>query len=79
MLIRVTGPNFVGGFIFSDRGKVIEAAPILKWAEGMTADEVRAEVTKRGFKAAIVRTLTGAEIKAVGEVRIRSRPPARSR
>ena len=79
MLIRVTGPNFVGGLIFGDRGRVIEAAPILKWATGMTADEVRAEATKRGFEATTVRALTGTEIKAdPDEVRIRSLPPARS-
>ena len=78
MLIRVTGPNFVGGLIFGDRGRVIEAAPILKWANGMTADEVRAEATKRGFKAAIVHALTGTEIKADhDEIWIRSLPPAR--
>jgi hypothetical protein len=68
MLIRVTGSNFVGGLIFGDRGKVIEAAPILKWANGMTADEVRAEATKRGLKATMTHTLTGKELKtkAVG-------------
>jgi hypothetical protein len=69
MLIRVTGPNFVGGLIFGSRGTVIEAAPVLKWANGMTADEVQAEATKRGFKATIVHTLTGTEIKADRDVR----------
>jgi len=64
MLIRVTGPNFVGGLIFGNNGRVAEAAPVVKWAQGMTADQVRAEAAKRGLKAKIVHTLTGAEIEA---------------
>ena len=64
MLIRVTGLNFVGGLIFGNNGRVAEAAPVVKWARGMTADQVRAEVAKRGLKAEIVRALTGVEIAA---------------
>ena len=67
MLIRVTGPNFIGGLIFGNNGRVAEPAPVVKWAQGMTADQVRAEAAKRGLEAKIVHTLTSVEIKG-GEV-----------
>jgi hypothetical protein len=62
MLIRVVAPHFVAGAIFGEDGRVQRAAPILKWSVGMTEDELRAEIKRRGYTATIVRTLTRPEI-----------------
>src|SRR5262245_35507926 len=64
MLIRVTGPNFVAGLILGNNGRVAEAAPVVKWAQCMTVDQVHAEAAKRGPEAKTVHTLRGAGIKA---------------
>ena len=63
MLIRVTGPNFVGGVVLDEDGLVRVAAPILRWAIDMPADTLRAELARRGLKGTVVRTLTRPEIK----------------
>lgn len=62
MLVRVTGPNFIAGVVLED-GRVQRTAPIVKWAMGMTEDELRAEIRRRKLTATIVRTLTRAEIQ----------------
>jgi len=62
MLLRVTGPDFVGGLVLDDDGMVHLAAPILKWAIGLQADSLRVELARRGLKATMVRTLTRPEI-----------------
>jgi hypothetical protein len=63
MLIRVIGPNFVAGIVFDEDGRVHRTADIVKWAKGMTEDELRGELRRRGLTATRVRTLTRAEIK----------------
>ena len=62
MLIRITGPNFVAGVVIDDGGCVSRTAPILAWAKGLDHDQLRAEIRKRDFKAAYVRTLTANEM-----------------
>jgi hypothetical protein len=62
MLIRVTGPDFVAGLVFGEDDMVRLAAPVLRWAIGLPADELRAELERRGLKAKLVRTLTRPEI-----------------
>jgi len=66
MLIRITGedPPFVAGVVFGDDGRVVKFAPIVKWAKGLDHDQLRAEIRKRGLKAAYVKTLTAQEIEA---------------
>lgn len=67
MLIRIKGPGpngFVAGVVFNDDGKVYRFAPIVKWAEGLTHDQLRVEIQRRGLTAAYVRTLTLPEIEA---------------
>jgi hypothetical protein len=64
MLIRIAGPNFVAGVVFGEDGDVRVAAPIVRWAVGLTVDQLRAEVARRGLTAAMVRTLTKPEIDA---------------
>ena len=62
MLVRVIGPNFVAGIVLED-GKVHRSAPIVQWSMGMTEDELRQELQRRGLKATLVRTLTRTEIE----------------
>jgi hypothetical protein len=66
MLIRITGENppFVAGVVFGDDERVVKVAPIVKWAKGLDHDQLRAEIRKRGLKAAYVKTLTAQEIEA---------------
>ena len=63
MLIRIIGPNFVADAIFDEDERVGKAAPIIKWALGLSPDEMLAELQRRGLKATYVRTLTRAEIR----------------
>ncbi len=72
MLIRVTGPEFAAGLVLGQDHRVARAAPILHWALGMSADELRAELKRRGLQGAYVKILTGPEIdkgsdEAMGE------------
>jgi hypothetical protein len=68
MLVRVTGndPPFVAGVVFDENGLVRVAAPILKWAIDMDEKTFRAELTRRGLTATLVRTLTRAETTTEG-------------
>lgn len=65
MLVRITGDNppFVAGVVFDEDGYVHRFAPIVKWANGLSADALRAELDRRGLKATLVRTLIKAEIE----------------
>lgn len=45
-LAQITAPHFVAGLIFIDR-KVVEAAPIIRYMEGWTADLVKQYVDKK--------------------------------
>jgi hypothetical protein len=67
MLVRVLGehPPFTAGCIFED-GVVVKAAPILRWTMGLTPDQLRAEIRRRGLRAHIVRTLTRVEAECDG-------------
>lgn len=54
-LLRVTGKGFVAGTTFdkdsSGTWRCVRAAPILRWIKrGMAAEEVQAELKKRGLK-----------------------------
>lgn len=52
-LVRVVAPHFVAGLdMVGD--KCVEAAPILKWAKGKTADELRAYFKQKGWRASII-------------------------
>ena len=63
MLIRIQGSNFVAGVVFDEDGYAVKAAPIVKWAVGMTADQLREELRRRKLNATYVRTLTRTEIE----------------
>jgi hypothetical protein len=65
MLLRVTGTKFVAGLVFGlDTGRVAVTAPILRWAYGMTEDQLRRELKRRGLTASYVRTLTREEMQS---------------
>jgi hypothetical protein len=66
MLIRITGSDFVAGVVFDEDERVHRFAPKVAWAKGMTPDELRAEIERRGLKATMVRTLTKQEIEGNG-------------
>jgi hypothetical protein len=66
MLIRVVGPHFVAGLVFEEDGVVTKAAPILRWATGLSTSELRLELKKRGYRAHYVRTLTRPELDCDG-------------
>lgn len=69
MLVRVTGTNppFVAGLVFGiDNERVMVCAPILRWARGMTEEQLRKELKRRNLKASYVRTLTGKEMTCDG-------------
>jgi hypothetical protein len=51
-LVRVVAPHFVAGF--ETDGTVQRTAPILKRLRGMTDDEARTYIAKRGWRASIV-------------------------
>lgn len=48
VLVRITGPWFVAGLVAED-GRVIEAAPILKYMMGWTGRQVRLYCEQRGW------------------------------
>lgn len=50
MLVQVTAPHFCAGLVLVD-DRCIEAAPILKWAIGKRADELRRYFAKKGWRA----------------------------
>jgi hypothetical protein len=55
-LVRVVGPRFVAGAVFSTKGagRITRAAPILRAMQGMTADEARDYIRSRGWRASVV-------------------------
>lgn len=52
-LIRVTAPHFVAGVEFKN-GRCVRAAPILKWAKGMTFNELFAKCKEKKWIATVV-------------------------
>jgi hypothetical protein len=55
MLVRVIAPHFAAGIVYNETtDRCTEAAPILHWCVGLSGDELRAEVAKRGWRAAVV-------------------------
>lgn len=53
-LLRVVAPHFVAGVIVDGRGRVIEAAPILRYALGWTGLELRTYAASKRWAAAYV-------------------------
>lgn len=52
-LYRIEAPHFVAGFETATRGdveRVIDAAPILKWAIGKTAGDAIGYCVRKGWK-----------------------------
>jgi hypothetical protein len=54
MLVRVVAPHFVAGLVLNEHERCTEAAPILHWAIGLTRDELRAEFSRRRWRATVV-------------------------
>jgi hypothetical protein len=54
MLVRVQGRRFTAGLVM-DNERCTEAAPILRWAIGLTREELRDEFESRGWTATVVR------------------------
>jgi hypothetical protein len=52
-LYRVVAPNFVAGVVAKD-GRVVKAAPILRWALGKPLEELRNGAEARGGTVTIV-------------------------
>ena len=46
MLVRVTTTYFCAGIIV-ESGKIVESAPIMRWAIGKTPEELKAYYTRR--------------------------------
>lgn len=46
-LARITAPHFVAGVIID--GVVVKAAPIVRWAMGLDANELTRRVTRQGW------------------------------
>jgi hypothetical protein len=53
-LIRVVAPHFVAGLVMVG-GHCALAAPILRWALGKDAGELRAYFQRKGWRASVVR------------------------
>lgn len=49
MLIQITMPHFCAGLIVKD-GRIINAAPILKWTIGKTVTRVKLYYNKKNAK-----------------------------
>jgi hypothetical protein len=52
-LYRVVTDNFVAGCVVR-KGRVVQSAPILRWAIGKPLDELRRQTEKRGGTIAAV-------------------------
>lgn len=48
-LFRVTAPHYCAGLILDENGKCIQAAPILGWTRGKTADFLLPYFERKGF------------------------------
>lgn len=53
VLVQVRAAHFVAGIVFVD-GVARRAAPILRWAVGMTEADARHAFRTRGYKAFVV-------------------------
>jgi hypothetical protein len=53
MLVRVVAPHFVAGLVM-DRAVCVEAAPILAWAIGKSADDLSQYFRRKGWRASIL-------------------------
>jgi hypothetical protein len=51
VLVRVVAPHFVAGILFDAQGVCREAAPVLHWAIGKTARELRRYFDRKGWLA----------------------------
>lgn len=49
MLLRITAPHFVAGVIFKDK-RPVEAAPIIKYMERMTAAQIKSYLQYKNWK-----------------------------
>jgi hypothetical protein len=58
VLGRIVAPHFVAGIECRD-GRVVWAAPIVRYMIGWSEDHVRAYVAKRGWSATRHRSYTG--------------------
>lgn len=56
-MIRVVSPYYVAGIIV-DGGRVIKAAPILRWSIGKSFSEIKAYFAHKGF---IIEELNGVD------------------
>jgi hypothetical protein len=52
LLVRVVAPHFVAGLIVQD-DRCTEAAPILAWAIGKGAGELRVYFARKGWRATV--------------------------
>lgn len=50
ILVRVTGPSYVSGVVLC-RDAVVRAGDSMRWALGLTSDQLRAELRSRGCSA----------------------------
>jgi hypothetical protein len=48
-LYRIEAPHFVAGLLVDPRGRVCEAAPILRWAMGKTIAEIQRYAARKGW------------------------------
>lgn len=55
MLVQVRAPHFTAGIIL-ENGKVVEAAPILRWTLGKTHEWLREYFIKKEWKAVQVKS-----------------------
>lgn len=53
MIVRVVAPHFVAGLEMAG-DRCVVAAPILRWCEGKTREQLRAYFARRGWTATIV-------------------------
>lgn len=50
-LVRVEAPHFVAGLIFNEAWVCVEAAPILRWAEGQDGWTLRRYFDRKGWRS----------------------------
>lgn len=77
MLWRIEAPHFVAGLVVED-GRVVEAAPILGWANGKEWREVRAYCKRNGWHGTPLRASTAEVDGKIAEVGRRMLQEART-
>jgi len=78
ILVRVVAPHFVACLIVVNR-RCTEAAPILRWAIGKTADELRVYFAKREWQASIIGRHSGhLEEKQMSDIYLQPVHPGRT-